>query len=85
MKGYQADINYFDQPLEIFESSFPNYNEEDVEDFEPEIKNLYKESNIIDPKEIINRVMNILIEEQYQIKEIIEEFQEKSVIARIKK
>lgn len=99
MDGYQADITRYDQPLEDFESVSSDFNEEDIEDFlyangsyveeveyfEPEIKKLYKESNIINPEEIINRVMTILIEEQHQIKAIIEDFQERSVITRIKK
>lgn len=98
MDGYQADITRYDQPLEDFESVSSNFNEKDIKNFlyangsyveeieyfEPEIKELYKESNIIDPEEIINRIMTILIEKQNQIKKVIEDFKNKSMIARIK-
>lgn len=76
--------------MEVF--SFFNNNFEDgfyydnVEFIHPEFRNekgLIKESHINQPDILIDMLVDIIYEERYQIKDIIDDFKSKSILARI--
>lgn len=59
---------------------------EDVEFVHPEFRNengLIKESHINQPDVLIDMLVDIIYEERYQIKDIIDDFKSKSILARI--